>query len=115
MKRVGDVVLRAGRNHQESPCARAHALAASPDTWEGSSPQNTQPALHGGACRGGKWRKAGEALEGCDNLWFLGQHNGKLTCRGWFRESTGSLHGLGSINGPAVRSWGCIRKELAEV
>lgn len=49
MKRVGDVVLhQAGRNHQESPCACAHALAASLDTWEGSSPQNTQPALRDG-------------------------------------------------------------------
>lgn len=70
MKRVGNVALhQAGRNHQESPCACAHALAASPDTWEGSSPQNTRPALHGGVCRGGKWRKAEEALEGCGNLW----------------------------------------------
>lgn len=45
----------------------------------------------------------------------LGQCKDKLTWRGCFREGTGSLHGLGSINGPAVRSWGCIRKELAEV
>lgn len=69
MKRVGDVVLQAGRNHQESPCACAHTLAASLDTWEGSSPQNTQPALHHGVCREGKWRKAEEVLQGCENLW----------------------------------------------
>lgn len=31
---------------------------------------------------------------------------------GLFREDAGSLYGLGSINGPVVRSWACIRKKL---